>query len=84
MELLLLTATGVVFALWAVLAFRVLLRLRARAVERSGAMFPGLGATLATAGDFARAPDFARDRRRLAGVTAGLFALILLRLALMA
>ena len=81
MDLLLLTATGAVFALWAVLAFRVLFRLRARAVERSGTMFPGLGATLAAAEEFARAPGFARDRRRLAGVTAGLFALILLRLA---
>lgn len=61
----LLGVQGVVFAVWAVLAFRTLFRLRARAVEASGQMFPGLEATLAAFAGFWRDPVHAPDRRAM-------------------
>lgn len=38
---LLLILQGVIFAIWAGLAFRILFHLRRRAMDRTGAMFPG-------------------------------------------
>jgi hypothetical protein len=70
-----LTLQGMVFALWVVVAFRTLLRLRARAVADSGgAPFPGLRATLDAFGAFARHPDHSADRKALAAVSAALAA----------
>jgi hypothetical protein len=65
-----LAVQGVLFAVWAVAAFRTLLRLRARAVAESGRMFPGPGPTLQAFGAFLREPGFARDRRVLGGLGA--------------
>ncbi|HMO07338.1 MAG TPA: hypothetical protein PKD10_06775 [Paracoccaceae bacterium] len=42
----LLAAQAVGFVVWAFVAFRILFRLRARAVAETGLPFPGLGATL--------------------------------------
>lgn len=72
-----LAAQAAVFALWAWLAWRSLFRLRARAVERSGRAFPGLGATLEAFGAWLRDPVFARERRQLGLATLVLFALML-------
>ena len=70
-----LTVQGLVFALWVVVAFRTLLRLRARAVADSGgAPFPGLRATLGAFAAFARHPDHGADRKALAAVSLGLVA----------
>jgi hypothetical protein len=73
---------GLVFAAWAVLMFRTLLRLRRRAVARTGRPFPGLSATFEGFGAFLTAPEFRTDRRLLGAVTLALFALIFLNLRL--
>lgn len=70
-----LAAQAVLFAVWAFVAFRILFRLRARAVAESGAAFPGLRATLAAFAGFLREPGFARERRLLAVLTAALLAM---------
>ena len=81
---LLLTLQAVIFAVWAVLAFRILFRLRARAVAETGTPFPGLGATLRSLAAFLRLPEHRTDRRRLGALTLaliGLSAAIALRAA---
>lgn len=67
---------GLVFAVWAALAFRTLFRLRARAVARSGRAFPGLRPTLATFGDFWHAPEHAADRKAM-GWSSALLAVVM-------
>jgi len=74
----LLAVQGVVFAVWAFLAFRTLFRLRARAVAASGQMFPGLGATLAAFAGFWRDPELRADRRAMGWSTAAMVAMIAL------
>lgn len=74
----LLAAQAGLFAVWGWLMFRTLFRLRARAVQATGRVIPGLGATLATFRDFFVDPALARDRRQLGLVTLALFALTLL------
>ncbi|QYK41364.1 MAG: hypothetical protein KF887_18670 [Paracoccaceae bacterium] len=65
----LLLAQAAVFVVWAVLAFRILFRLRARAVRDSGRTFPGLGATLRSFRGFVTRPDDRADRTRLVLLT---------------
>lgn len=74
----LLAVQGVVFAVWAFLAFRTLFRLRARAVAASGQMFPGLSATLAAFAGFWRDPEHGVDRRAMGWSTAAMVAMIAL------
>ena len=74
----LLAVQGVVFAVWTWLAFRTLFRLRARAVARSGQMFPGLGATLAAFAGFWRDRDHAVDRRAMGWSTLAMLAVMAL------
>lgn len=77
-----LTVQGLVFAVWAVVAFRTLLRLRARAVAGSGgAPFPGLRATLDAFAAFAQHPDHRADRKALAAASAALAASMLVTFA---
>lgn len=77
-----LTVQGLVFALWAVVAFRTLFRLRARAVADSGgAPFPGLRASLRAFAAFWRHPDHSTDRKALAAVSAALVASMLVTFA---
>jgi hypothetical protein len=64
--------TGLV---WAFTAFRVLFALRARAVQDSGQMFPGLRATLHSFRGFLTRHEDAPHRRRLGLLTATLLAL---------
>lgn len=73
-----LAVQAVVFGVWAVLMFHTLFRLRRRAVMRTGAVFPGLGDTLEGWRAFLTLPEFRGLRRLLGGVTALMFALILL------
>ena len=74
---------GVAFAVWAVLMFRTLFRLRARAVARSGRAVPGLSATLEAFGAFLHLPEYRDDRRALGAATGLMFVLIALTSALM-
>lgn len=74
----LLALQGAAAVIWAFLMFRTLFRLRARAVDRSGQAFPGVGATLESYRAFLTEPAFARDRRLLGGATVALFATIAL------
>lgn len=67
--------TGMV---WAYTAFRVLFRLRARAVQDTGQPFPGLGATLRAFGGFLTRPDDRPWRWRLGLLTAALVGLSVL------
>ena len=60
-----LAVQGAAFAVWTWIAFRTLFRLRARAVARSGTMFPGLGATLDSFAGFWRDAAHAADRRAM-------------------
>ena len=64
-----LSLQAVVGLVWAFLMFRTLFRLRADAVDASGRMFPGLGATLGSFRGFLTLPRYARDRRLLGGAT---------------
>lgn len=78
-----LTVQGMVFALWVVVAFRTLLRLRARAVAGSGgAPFPGLRVTLGAFAGFWRHPDHNTDRKALGAVSLALVASMLVTSAL--
>lgn len=74
---------GVVFAVWTVLMFRTLFRLRARAVARSGQAVPGLSATLEAYSAFLRLPEYRSDRRVLGAATALMFVMIALNPVLM-
>lgn len=67
-----------VFAVWAVLAFRTLFRLRARAVVRSGQVFPGLRPTLNAFAGFWRDPGHAADRRAMGWASVALGAVMAL------
>ncbi len=69
---------AVVFAIWTFLMFRTLFRLRARAVRRSGRMFPGVIDTLEGYRALVLLPEYRSDRRLLLAATLTLFALILL------
>ena len=73
---------AVLFVAWAGLMFRALFLLRARAVQRSGSTFPGLGATLDSYGAFLTLPEFRRDRRILGALTLALFGMIAVTVAL--
>jgi hypothetical protein len=73
---------AVVFVVWGALMFRALFMLRARAVQRSGQSFPGLGATLESYGAFLGLPEFRRDRRLLGAATLALFGMIAVNVAL--
>lgn len=72
----LLVVQAAVGMLWAVLMFRTLFRLRARAVRDSGQMFPGPGATLRSFAAFLTDPAMAADRRQLGLATLAMFASI--------
>ena len=77
-----LTVQGLVFAVWAVVAFRTLFRLPARAVAGSGgAPFPDLRATLGAFAAFARHPDHRADRKALAAASAALAASMMITFA---
>ncbi|MDN5785921.1 hypothetical protein [Pseudorhodobacter sp.] len=67
---------GAVFALWAVVMFRTLFRLRAQAVAETGHAFPGPLVTLRTFLGFLTRPEYQRDRRMLLALTLLLFAMI--------
>lgn len=69
---------GGAFAVWAVLAFRTLFRLRTRAVAASGTAFPGLGATLASFTAFWREAGHAADRRAMGLASGALVATMIL------
>jgi len=73
----LLAVQGGIFAVWATVAFRILWRLRARAVAQSGQAMPGMAAQLAEFRAFATAPEDAAARRRIAVLTLALFAMTL-------
>lgn len=75
---LVLTVQAVTALVWAYTAFRILFRLRARAVRDSGQMFPGLRSTLRAFGGFLTRPDDAPDRRRLGVLTVALIGLSVL------
>ena len=74
----LMAVQGAVFLVWAVVAFRVLFRLRAHAVAASGRAFPPVSAQLDAFAAGARDPAFAADRRRLLILTAAVLALSVL------
>jgi hypothetical protein len=82
MNPILLGVQGLVFALWAVLMFHILFRLRRRAVQRTGKFIPGVGDTFEGWGAFLRLPEFRALRRLLGAVTLLLFALIALNVVL--
>ncbi|MEQ3624558.1 MAG: hypothetical protein ABNH26_04535 [Celeribacter sp.] len=72
---------GVLFAVWGVMAFRILLRLgaRARAAARgAGQGLPGPSTQLGVWNEWLRAPKDRRARRGFLAVTLALFAVIAL------
>ncbi|KAA9007003.1 hypothetical protein [Histidinibacterium aquaticum] len=60
---------GVVFLVWAALAFRTLFHLRTRAVQRTGRIFPGPASFFSTMSDWVRDPQQAESRRMLLSAT---------------
>lgn len=64
-----LAVQGVVFALWAFVAFRSLFRLLAALQKTTGQPLPGLRSTLSAPGLFLTDPHFAPDRKALAVLT---------------
>ena len=74
-QILFLSVQALVFAAWAFLAYQVLFRLRRRAADETGRMFPGVGQFLAQAGHWLRAPEDRRDRMALLALTVLLLAL---------
>lgn len=76
MTIALLAAEGLVFLLWAALAFRLLFRLRAQAAARSGRMFPGPAAALSAIAGWLRDPATQGERRAFGAMTALLVLLI--------
>lgn len=73
-----LAVSGVVFAAWAVLAFRTLFELRRRGEARTGRALNGPGTFVAAARDWGRDPAARPGRRALAALTLALIALSLL------
>ena len=71
----LLILQGAIFALWAVLAFRALARIRARAVTAAGTPWPGLKAQTAALRAYFADPGESHARRWLLGLTLLLLAL---------
>ncbi len=71
----LLILQGVIFALWAVLAFRALGRIRARAVTAAGTPWPGLKAQFAALRAYLADPGERLARRGLLGLTVLVLAL---------
>ncbi len=69
-------AQGLVFLAWGIQMFRCLFRLRAHAVAKSGKLWPGPIVSLRSFKAFVTEPEFQRDRRMLAVLTALLFVLI--------
>lgn len=67
---------GVAFVAWTIQMFRCLFRLRARAVAQSGKLWPGPIVTLRSFKAFVTEPEYQRDRRILAALTAVLLVLI--------
>ncbi|SHI86388.1 hypothetical protein [Wenxinia saemankumensis] len=65
----LIVATGIVFAAWAVTAFRVLFDLRRRGQRRTGRALNGPGTFLVAARDWAHDPAARRPRLWLGGLT---------------
>lgn len=72
LQIIWLSVQGLVFAAWAVLAFRWLFAIRAQAVAQSGSSLPGLGATLGAFRWGLRAPELARQRLWLGLLTLAL------------
>ncbi len=70
-----LVVQGLVFALWAFVAFRALFRLFGVMQRQGDQALPGFAATLVAARVFWRDPAFARDRRLLLWLMVILFAL---------
>ncbi|RYG91581.1 hypothetical protein EU803_10880 [Loktanella sp. IMCC34160] len=68
----LLILQGVIFALWAGMAFRVLFHLRRRAVDRTGTGFPGPITFVRVTREWLADPDERRWHMALAGLTAAL------------
>jgi hypothetical protein len=75
---LILAVQAVTGLVWAYAAFRILFRLRARAIRESGMIFPGLSVTLRVFRGFLTDPGHGSDRRRLGALTAILLALSVL------
>jgi hypothetical protein len=73
--MILLAVQAAVFAVWGVLMFRTLFRLRRRAIESGAGPMPGVMPTLAAWGDFLTRPAHRGERRLLGAVTLALFAL---------
>ena len=71
----LLILQGVIFALWAVLAFRALARIRGRALRATGSAWPGLTAQYAAFRAYLADPEESHARRWLLGLTLLLLAL---------
>lgn len=71
----LLAVQAVIFVAWAVLAFRVVIRLRARACALSGTAWPGLADQIAALRGFLADPAEARLRHRCLLLTVLLLAL---------
>lgn len=69
---------AVIFAVWAVIAFRSLFRLRAHVVRQTGQAMPGLAAALGGFRAFVTDPAFRGDRRALGAATAALAAVMAL------
>ncbi|MFN3970401.1 MAG: hypothetical protein ACK4L4_03375 [Gemmobacter sp.] len=65
----LLAAQTVLGLVWAYAAFRILFRLRARAMDDSGQAFPGLSASLRAVHGFLTRPADRRDRLRFGLLT---------------
>ncbi|MCC5973154.1 MAG: hypothetical protein JJT81_03790 [Rubellimicrobium sp.] len=75
----LLILQGLIFALWAATAFRILFHLRARGEARTGQMFPGPVTFLSALRDWLSDPAEAKWRRDLVGLSV---MLVLLTLAI--
>lgn len=71
-----LAAQTLIFAVWTVVMFTTLFRLRRNAMSRSGTPFPGPRTTIATFAAFLRDPTEARARRRLGLLTLAMFVAI--------
>lgn len=67
---------GLLFAAWAIYAFRCMFKIYARAVADSGSGIPGMAVGLRTFRIFAVAPEYARDRKMLLLLSLLLFMLI--------
>lgn len=73
--MILLVVQGAVFALWCVLMFRTLFRLRRHAIAKGAGPIPGITPSLGAWRDFLTLPPFRAERRLLGAVTLLLLAL---------